>query len=499
MKNPNSTNFLNLSNVNNVYSRTSHFIQKRKPTKEVSLMKGVILIIGHVIGAGIFISPVGVLKYTGSYGLSLILWSFGGLFSIIGAMCFAELGTTITKSGASYIYIMEIFGRCAAFIKLWASLLLIEPSLQAITALTFANYLVQPIFSSCDPPFLAVQLLAAASISLITFTNCAYMKWGSRVEILLTYAKMISLIIIIIAGIIKLIQEKHTDLISAFDGSSWKVDSIVVSLYFTLFSYSGWDILNYMIKEIKNPGRNLPLAIVISLPLVTILYVLTILAFYAVLQPNIILKSGAVAVAFAEESLGIMRWIIPTAVAITCFENLNAAIRLTSRMYLVGGREGQLPALLTLTHINRLTPIPALITNASIALVYLSVGDVFKLIFYYSFSYWFFVGVTVCAQLYLRWQQPNKVRTLKLSLIYPITFCVGMLFLIIVPTYSFTSEAMVGISVMLSGIPVYLIGSAFIQVEWYSPFIMLLGTYVLFLPGSVASESEDCGRVQTTL
>ncbi|XP_042196350.1 Y+L amino acid transporter 2-like [Callorhinchus milii] len=295
-------------------------------------------------------------------------------------MCFAELGTTITKSGASYIYIMEIFGRCAAFIKLWASLLLIEPSLQAITALTFANYLVQPIFSSCDPPFLAVQLLAAASIRII-----------------------------------KLIQEKHTDLISAFDGSSWKVDSIVVSLYFTLFSYSGWDILNYMIKEIKNPGRNLPLAIVISLPLVTILYVLTILAFYAVLQPNIILKSGAVAVAFAEESLGIMRWIIPTAVAITCFENLNAAIRLTSRMYLVGGREGQLPALLTLTHINRLTPIPALITNASIALVYLSVGDVFKLIFYYSFSYWFFVGVTVCAQLYLRWQQPNKVRTLKLK------------------------------------------------------------------------------------
>ncbi len=130
----------------------------------MGLIQGCNVIIGCIIGSGIFIAPGGVLLGTGSINMALVVWCTCGVFSMIGAYCYAELGCLIKKSGGDYAYILDTFGPFVGFIRLWAECIIVRPCTITIVALTFSTYAAKPFFPECDPPDEAIKCLAGVGI-----------------------------------------------------------------------------------------------------------------------------------------------------------------------------------------------------------------------------------------------------------------------------------------------------------------------------------------------
>ncbi|XP_046750516.1 Y+L amino acid transporter 2 isoform X1 [Diprion similis] len=426
---------------------------------KMSLLNGVTVIVGSIIGSGIFVSPAGVLKYTGSVNASLLVWTASGLFSMVGAYCYAELGCMIKKSGADYAYIMETFGPFLAFVRLWIECMIVRPCSQAIVALTFSTYVLKPIFPDCDAPADSARLLAVCCICVLAFINCWDVQWATRVQDIFTYAKLLALFIIIVTGFWQLCNGK-TEYFT-FEDTKMEVTSIAQSFYQGLFAYNGWNYLNFIIEELKDPVKNLPRAIGISCALVTIVYVFANVAFYTTLSPDEVLGSGAVAVTYANRLFGVMAWTIPVFVALSTFGAVNGILLTSSRLFYAGACEGQMPEVLTMIQISRLTPTPAVLCMALLSMVYLSSSNIFKLISYVGFATWMSIGASVLCVPWLRWAQPNLPRPIKVNLIFPVVYIIATLFITLVPMYAEPMETAYGCLMILSSVPVY-----FLFIAW---------------------------------
>ncbi|XP_047367016.1 Y+L amino acid transporter 2 [Vespa velutina] len=426
-----------------------------KLKKELGLLDGVAIIVGIIVGAGIFVSPKGVLTNSGSVGQALIVWIFSGLLSLVGALCYAELGTMIPKSGGDYAYISDAFGSLPAFLYLWVALFILVPTGNAITALTFAQYILQPAWPGCKPPYAAVRLLAAVVTCLLTAINCYNVKWATRVQDIFTGTKIFALIIIMVAGFWWLCTGHTDNFHQPMAGTNTQPGYIALAIYSGLFSYSGWNYLNFVTEELKDPYKNLPKAICISLPLVTVIYVLANVAYFVVLTQDEILASNAVAVTFGDKLLGVMSWIMPFFVACSTFGALNGAIFASSRLFFVGARNGHLPTAIALINVQNLTPMPSLIFLCIITLALLIIEDVYVLINYVSFVEALFTTLSVSGLLWLRYKRPDLHRPIKVSIALPVIFFIICTFLVILPCYVSPWEVGVGIIIILSGIPVY--------------------------------------------
>lgn len=430
--------------------------ESNKLKRELGLLDGASIIIGIIVGSGIFVSPKGVLLHAGSVGMSLVIWTLSGVLSMVGALCYAELGTMIPKSGGDYAYIHEAFGPLPAFLYLWMALIVIMPAGNAIIALTFANYILQPIYPECDPPIDAVRLLAACVICLLTAINCYKVKSATMVQDLFTGAKVFALVIVIIAGIVWLGFGHTEQLEDPMRNTDWSPGHLSLSFYSGLFSYAGWNYLNFVTEELKEPNTNLPRAIYISMPLVTVTYLLANLAYFAVLTPEEILASNAVAVTFGNRLLGVMSWVMPFFVACSTFGAVNGGIFASSRLFFVGARGGHMPSFMALVNTKNHTPMPCLIFLGLLTLAMLTTDDVYELINYTSFVESSFIGVSVAGLLWLRYKQPNLERPIKVNLLLPIGFLIVCLFLIVLPVLVTPKLVGVDLALLVSGIPVYL-------------------------------------------
>ncbi|KAI7901722.1 amino acid permease-domain-containing protein [Cokeromyces recurvatus] len=404
------------------------------------------MIVGLIIGSGIFATPGPVTLKVQAVGPSLIVWTIGGLLSMIGALCYAELGTMITKSGGEYQYLKSAYGLCLGLTFSWSNLLLSNPIGTASIATVFAQYIMEMAYFdpsntegiSTDMPDYAVKLVAIACIWVVVLFNAFGRKAGAMVANVFTAAKLLALAMIIIIGWIWLGRGHTENFKNAFHNSSTNALDYGTAMYMALFAYNGWNNLNYGVAEVKNPQRNLPLAITISCILVTLVYVLGNIAYFATLPISTVANSSTVAM-----QVGMVAWgkggayFFALMVVLSTFGAVNGNIWAASRVVLTAANEDgvYMPSFFGKLNEKRQSPIWALILVGIIATIWCIPGNFTYLAKMYSFIYWLFYGIAVFGLIIMRFKKSTKNlhRPFKIWLPFAIFFCIIDIYLVIAP------------------------------------------------------------------
>ncbi|XP_022528858.2 b(0,+)-type amino acid transporter 1 isoform X4 [Astyanax mexicanus] len=407
--------------------------KKLQLKSHVGLMGGVSLVVGIMIGSGIFISPQTVLLKIGSPGAGLVIWACCGLLTVLASLSYAELGTVIRESGGTYMYILRASGNLMAFMFAFTYVLVLRPGGSAAQALIFAKNTVAPFYQDCPPPVVVVKTVAAGGILLVAIVNCLSVRCAMGVTMCLSISKVLTLVVIVIGGVWVLSQGYTASLQNTFEGTNLSISIMGMAFYQCLWSYSGWSNLNFVTEELKRPEVNLPRALMIAIPMVTVLYLLVNVSYLAVMTPRELAVSSAVAVTWGNKVLGGWGWVMSVAAALSSFGSLNGSFFSGGRVCFVAAREGHMPDILAMAHVRRLTPSPALIFTTVISLIVLIPGDFEGIVNFFSFTAWFFYGVTLSGLLYLKIKKRDLPRSYTVPIIIPFLVLLAAVFLVLAP------------------------------------------------------------------
>uniref|UniRef100_F1KZY7 Cystine/glutamate transporter n=1 Tax=Ascaris suum TaxID=6253 RepID=F1KZY7_ASCSU len=433
----------------------------RVNTNKMGVLGAISYIIGNVVGSGIFIAPTTVLAQTDSVGVSLLVWAIAALISILGALCYVELGTSIRTSGADFAYLCYVKWYPLAFGFMCVGCVVLFPVAIAVQAQTFSEYLIQGFrIEICDAwaAYMAKKLLGFALIWLLMFMNFFSLKtFVSRFQIVATFAKITATAIVIITGFYFLIFKGMTENISApFEDAKFQVGTMVSAILSGLFAYDGWDILNYGAEEIEKPRRTMPLAIIIGLTSVAFIYLATNVSYFVVLTKTEVLESSAVASTFAQHTLGNFQYAIPFLVSILLIGSLNGSIFSASRYLHAAARQGHLPPFISCANDQYDSPRAALVVCILLSMAMSFAGDLDTLINYASFAQWLQRACTMCALVWIRLKhKPVHQEAIRTPIFLPIGFAAACLALIVVETIHDQQVSGMGFAALFGGFIIY--------------------------------------------
>nr|XP_034981572.1 solute carrier family 7 member 13 [Zootoca vivipara] len=450
--------------------------------RTIGYFEGASFIVGTIVGAGIFVSPTGVLKYSLlNVGVALIIWTACGIVSLMGALCYAELGTALPFSGGEYSHIKRALGSPLAFIFLWTAVFN-KPASNAARALLFAEYATKPFYGECPVPDVLKKCLALAVLWCLGILNGRSVKMAAWVQTVFTVLKMMALSVIAVGGIVLLIRGRKENVArfeNAFGSEIPDAAQVAEAFYQGLYAYGGWWSLNYLSEEVKNPSRNIPLTVMTTLPSITVFYLLVNISYLTVLTPKEIVSSVAVAVTWADRVIPSVAWIIPASVAISIFGALNSSVFTLGRLTYAGSQSGHLPTIVSMLNVHHWTPAPAMIFSTVVASIFIIPSDLIALTNYFGFSVWLMIGLTCTSLIVLRYREPNLHRPYKVFL--PVAF--GMvaisLFLVLAPIVWSPKVQYIYASIfMLGGLLLYV---PFVHFKIHFAFIDKITCYLQLL------------------
>ncbi|ETN82008.1 Asc-type amino acid transporter 1 family protein, partial [Necator americanus] len=379
-------------------------------------------------------------------------------FSVPGAICYIELGTSILEPGCDFAYTVYVGWEAIAFAFMWVSVFVTYPASAAVQARTFGQYIV----SGISPLFLLESVwnefvercLGYILVFVLTMLNFFSIdRFAARFQVIVTSAKMLAMGIIILTGFYYLVFKGWTEnLEQPMSGSVWAPGKLTLAFYGGLWSYAGWDILNYGTPEISKPRRTMPLSLISGILIVCATYVAINVSYFVVLSPDEMKNSTAVAADFAQKTLGNFSYAIPFMVAILLIGTLNSNIFCGSRFMHAAAREGHLPTCISCVNEASNSPRAALLGQLICTFI-VSFVDTDTLINYVTFVMWAQKVVTVAALLYLRHSKmPVAEGAIKVPISLSVIFMVLSLALVVVPFVEEPVVTFTGVAVVFSGL-----------------------------------------------
>lgn len=422
--------------------------------RQIGLATAAAVVVGEVVGVGIFLTPAGMTKSLGSPLLVLFVWLLSGLLALSGALCYGELAARLPAAGGGYVYLREAFGAPLAFLYGWMGFLVLDPGLTAALAVGAASYVGYAAGLSTA----GVKALAVGLIVLLALVNAGGVRLGGWVVRWLTVLKLALLLFILLWGFgLSLGDWSHfTPFAERRAGAPPLGGALAGGLVSAFFSFGGWWDLSKLGGEVRDPRRTLPLALVVGVLVVTAVYILTSAAFVYLVPPERVTSGEAFAAQAGEALFGPAGALFFTCVVVIAVVGSLAAYTMSApRVYFAMARDGMFLQAAARLHPRTGAPVRAIVMQAALSTLLVLLGSFDEIISYFMFAVVLFVTLSVAGLFVLRRKGEKAEYSTPLYPLTPIVYLVlsaGLLFLLAAGS---PLQALAGVAVVALGLPVY--------------------------------------------
>jgi basic amino acid/polyamine antiporter, APA family len=437
--------------------------------RDLGTWPAISIVVGTVIGSGIFLVPKTMILAVGSVPGVFAVWIVGGLLSLAGALSYAELATALPEAGGEYAFLREAYGPLWGFVYAWTQMWVAKSGSIAALATAFALYMAN-FFTPLDTVFYTLplplgpqggplefrfgQLFAIGLIAALGWLNYLGVKLGGNVQVAVTGTKVALIAFIIVAGLG--FGRAHAPAPAVI--APFTVTGFVAALVAALWAYDGWNNVSMVSSEIRDPQRNLPRALIGGTLAAIAIYLLADWAYFHVLTAAEVSVATRVPASMMSKIFGTAgAGAVSIAAMVSIFAALNGSILTGARVPYAAAREGYFFSVMANVDVRRRTPgasIAALNAWAAVLVLTGKFDDLFNLVIFAS---WILYGMTAAAVLVLRKKQPNLARPYR-TVGYPfvpLLFILGTAALLYSTARHRPRESLMGIALILAGLPFY--------------------------------------------
>ena len=419
--------------------------------RRLGLFDATMIVMGGIIGSGIFMNPSVVALQVHTPFLILGAWVLGGLFALAAGFIWAELAALRPDVGGQYAYLREAFHPAVAFLYGWVLLLVVQTGGMAAVAVTFARYFVELTHWPIPSPYLAAFVLA-----LLTIINCLGVRAGSTVQSILMVLKILAIAMLVVCGF--LFAERSTNPTALLDRpvSPDLLTAFGAALVPVIFAYGGWQTATFVAGEIKEPRKNLPRGLILGVAGVVVLYLAANLVYISVLGTEGLAASKAPASDVMRSALGDLgARIIAAGIAISTVGFLSQSMLTAPRVYFAMAKDGLFFESVGMVHPWTRAPIVAIALQGLLAIVIALLGTYDRILNYVVSVDVIFFGLTACCIFVFRKRENAGVNRVPGHPFTTILFIAVCWLVAINTVFHFPQNTLIGIAILIAGIPAY--------------------------------------------